>query len=341
MTLPHAEADSLAELNHLMKILVTGGAGYIGSHTAKVLASAGLTPIVFDDLRQGHRQATQWGPLIEGDLADRKSVERIFRDHSIQGVIHFAGSASVGESMRDPGLYFRNNLINSLQLLEIMKAAGVLRIVFSSTCATYGQPGGVTISEQQPQLPVNPYGESKLAIEKALRWYGELHGFSWTALRYFNAAGADQEGRVGETHFPETHLIPLAMQAALGAIHHLDVYGTDYDTPDGTAIRDYVHVTDLGQAHLSALRYLQDGGASGAFNLGTGRGHSVLEVIAMIEKISRRPVLTNNCPRRPGDPPVLIADPSRAFAAFAWQPQMSSLETIIETAWRWHSRNSP
>lgn len=321
-----------------MNILITGGAGYIGSHTAKVLGNAGMTPVVLDNLEYGHRAAAFWGPLIEGDLGDKALLERVFRDHSIEAVIHFAGYAYVGESMLDPGKYFRNNLINTLQLLEVMQAAGVKRIVFSSTCATYGLPERSPISEAQLQKPVNPYGESKLAVEKALRWYGLLHGFSWAALRYFNAAGADPDGQIGEDHAPETHLIPLAIDAALGKLPQLDLYGTDYDTPDGTAIRDYVHVTDLGLAHLSALRYLQGGGESGPFNLGTGTGHSVREVIRMVEKASGRPVPVRECPRRPGDPPALVADAGKAVRVLGWRPEHSSLESIVGTAWRWHSR---
>ncbi len=322
-----------------MHILITGGAGYIGSHAAKVLAGAGLTPVVFDNFSRGHREAVRWGPLVEGDLADRAALERAFHEHPIEAVIHFAGYTYVGESMRDPGLYYRNNLINTLLLIEVMQAAAVRRIVFSSTAATYGMPERVPMSEDHRQQPVNPYGESKLAVEKALRWYGELHGFSWAALRYFNAAGADPDGQIGEDHSPETHLIPLAIDAARGLIPQLELYGTDYETPDGTALRDYIHVTDLGEAHLAALKYLQSGGESTAINLGTGRGSSVRQVITMVEKVSGKRVPVRECPRRPGDPPALVADATRAREVLGWQPRLSSLESIVDSAWKWHVRS--
>ena len=323
-----------------MHVLVTGGAGYVGSHTAKALARAGMVPVVFDNFHRGHRAAVRWGPAVEGDLSDRAALERVFAEHPIEAVVHFAAFCYVHESMQAPGLYFRNNLTNSLQLLEVMQSKGVRRIVFSSSCATYGMPARVPIAEDAPQQPVNPYGETKLAVEKALHWYGVLHGFSWAALRYFNAAGADPEGEIGEDHDPETHLIPLAIAAALGRIPHLEVYGSDYATPDGTAVRDYVHVADLARGHVAALRYLEAGGTSGAFNLGTGTGRSVREVISTVEKVAGRPVPSRPFPRRAGDPPILVADPGRATRELGWNPSLSSLETIIETAWKWHNRKN-
>ena len=322
-----------------MAILVTGGAGYIGSHAAKALAQAGLQPVVVDNLQRGHCQAVRWGPLIEADTCDQAALEQIFREHSIEAVIHFAAFAYVGESMREPGLYFRNNFANTLTLLETMRLCGVRTMVFSSTCATYGNPREIPISEDHPQRPVNPYGESKLMVERLLYWFGCVHGLRWTALRYFNAAGADPDGQLGEEHDPETHLIPLAISAAMGRIQALEIYGTDYDTPDGTAIRDYLHVTDLAEAHLAALRYLRDGGESTAFNLGTGRGHSVREVIAMVERVSGHSVPVREVGRRAGDPPCLVADAGKSGRLMNWRPVHSSLEEIVQTAWNWHNRS--
>jgi|SRR5579872_1510782 len=322
-----------------MAILVTGGAGYIGSHAAKALAQAGLQPVVLDNLQRGHREAVQWGPLIEADTSDPAALEKIFREHSIEAVLHFAAFAYVGESMREPGLYFRNNLANTLTLLDTMRLCGVRILVFSSTCATYGNPRKIPISEDHPQHPVNPYGESKLMVERLLYWFGCIHGLRWTALRYFNAAGADPDGQLGEEHDPETHLIPLAISAAMGREQALEIYGTDYDTPDGTAIRDYLHVTDLAEAHVAALRYLRDGGESTAFNLGTGRGHSVREVIAMVERVSGHKVPVREAGRRAGDPPRLVADASKSGERMNWHPAHSSLEEIVQTAWNWQHRS--
>jgi len=317
-------------------ILVTGGAGYIGSHTCKALAQAGFTPVTLDNLIYGHRRAVKWGPFIEGDLADRTLLERVMREHSVGAVIHFAAYAYVGESMQQPGKYFANNVVNTLNLLDAMHAVGVSRIVFSSTCATYGLPERVPIDEQHRQQPVNPYGESKLFVERALKWYEVAHGLQSAALRYFNAAGADADGEIGEDHNPETHLIPLIIHAALGMRPHVEVFGTDYPTADGTAIRDYIHVSDLADAHVKALEHLFAGGESLAVNLGTGRGYSVKEVIASVERVSGRTVPTRNAPRRPGDPPELVADATRAGQQLGWYPQHSSLENITRTAWVWH-----
>ena len=317
-------------------VLVAGGAGYIGSHTCKALAAAGYVPVTLDNLVYGHRDAVRWGPLIEADLGDRRTLERVLREHRISAVVHFAAYAYVGESMADPGRYFHNNVTCSLNLLDAMHAVGVRRMVFSSTCATYGIPDTVPITEDTPQRPVNPYGESKLMVERALHWHGQAHGLKSIALRYFNAAGADAAGELGERHDPETHLIPLAIDAALGLAPPLKVMGTDYDTPDGTAVRDYIHVTDLADAHVRALAFLEHGGASAALNLGTGQGHSVRDVIAMVERVTGLKVPRTDAPRRAGDPPALVAAPGRAKALLGWQPTWSDLDTIVRTAVAWH-----
>jgi len=322
-----------------VKVLITGGAGYIGSHSSKLLARAGYEPVVLDNLSRGHREAVRYGALVEGDLANRNELDRVFREHCIEAVMHFAAFAYVGESMEQPGLYFQNNVVNSLNLLEAMRAHGVRHMVFSSSCATYGNPLQVPIPESHEQRPVNPYGESKLFVERLLSWYGRIHGLCWVALRYFNAAGADPEGELGEHHDPETHLIPRAIDAALGLIPQLDIYGTDYDTPDGTAVRDYLHVTDLGRAHVAALQYLLGGGSSCALNLGTGTGHSVREVAAMVEQISARKVPVREAPRRAGDPACLVAEATRAGALLNWQPRHSTLQELVQTAWNWRRRS--
>jgi len=319
-------------------ILVTGGAGYIGSHACKALARAGYSPIAFDNLVYGHRQAVRWGPLVEGDLADGALVADTLRRFDIAAVMHFAAYAYVGESMAKPELYFRNNVVNSLGLLEAMDVAGIRRIVFSSTCATYGIPDAVPIDETMLQRPVNPYGESKLMIERALHWHGVAHGLGHVALRYFNAAGADPEGETGEHHTPETHLIPLVLDTALGRRAQIDIYGTDYPTPDGTAIRDYIHVTDLAAAHVQALAYLERGGPSIALNLATGHGHSVREVVAAAERVTGRRIPRREIERRAGDPPCLVADATLANRTLGWTPEVSDLDTIIATAWAWHRR---
>jgi len=322
-------------------ILVTGGAGYIGSHTCKALAEAGFRPVAFDNLDQGSRSAVKWGPFVEGDLSDRDVLYKVFREHRIKAVIHFAAYAYVSESMEEPGKYFRNNVVNTLNLLEVMHTAGVQYIVFSSTCATYGLPDKIPINEDHPLRPVNPYGESKLFVERALHWHGVAHGMRSVALRYFNAAGADPQAEVGEFHHPETHLVPIILQAALGQRPYVEIYGTDYPTPDGTAIRDYIHVTDLALAHVLALRYLLEGGRSTVLNLGTGIGYSVREVVATVERKIRSRIPVREGKRRLGDPPVLIADAGRAKETLCWKPKYSDLETIVQTAWRWHKERCP
>lgn len=319
-------------------ILVTGGAGYIGSHACKALAKAGYEPVAYDNLVYGHREAVRWGPLIEGDLADRPLLAETIRRHKIGAIMHFAAFAYVGELVEKPEKYFHNNVVNSFGLLETMLDTGVKTIVFSSTCATYGLPETMPIREDTPQHPVNPYGETKLMIERALYWHGVAHGVRNIALRYFNAAGADPDGEIGEAHSPETHLIPLILDAAMGRRAQIDVYGTDYPTPDGTAIRDYIHVQDLAEAHVLALRYLENGGESTALNLGTGEGHSVRDTIATAKRITGRPIPSRDTSRRAGDPPVLVADAARARQVLGWTPALASLDRIIETAWAWHQR---
>jgi UDP-glucose-4-epimerase GalE len=320
-----------------MNILVTGGAGYIGSHTAKALVGSHCRPVVIDDLSTGHTHNVKWGPLVRASLSDTAAVRSVLREHKIEAVVHFAGSALLGESVSQPLAYFQNNVGGTMSLLQAMLDVGVKDIVFSSTCATYGMPIAVPITEDQPQRPINPYGESKLAIERMLEWMGLARHIRWVALRYFNAAGADPDGELGEEHEHETHLIPLAIGAVLKQRERLQIFGTDYPTPDGTAIRDYIHVTDLASAHISALQFLNKGGESRAFNLGTGTGASVLEVIAMVETVAGRKVPSVAAPRRAGDPPVLVASSEMARRMLQWEPSYSSLETIVETAWRWHS----
>ena len=324
-----------------MRVLVTGGAGYIGSQTAKALASSGHQVIVLDNLVTGHREAVKWGPFVEGDLGDKELLPKVFKEHRIEAVLHFAASLLVGESVKNPQKYFWNNVVNTLLLLDVMKATGVQHIVFSSSAATYGNPEKVPIPEEHPTRPVNPYGESKLCMERAIRWYGVAYGLRGVALRYFNAAGADLSGELGEEHDPETHLIPLVIKAALGQRPDVEIYGTDYPTRDGTAIRDYIHIVDLAEAHVRALEYLVTGGESTELNLGTGQGHSVREVVQGVGKLCGGRVPAKDAPRRAGDPAVLVADPTKAKQLLGWYPKYSDLDTIIQTAWKWHSSNGP
>jgi UDP-arabinose 4-epimerase len=319
----------------LASVLVTGGAGYVGSHAAKLLARSGHQPVVLDNLTRGHALAVKWGPFVQGDLANTGLIRRIIHEHDIQAVLHFAAYAYVEESVRTPREYYQNNARNSLGLLDTMVDCGVRHIVFSSTCATYGNPETVPIPEDHPQRPVNPYGETKLLVERALHWYGRAYGIGWTALRYFNAAGADPDGELGENHDPETHLVPRAIQAALGQLPSLQIFGTDYPTLDGTAVRDYIHVTDLAEAHVLALKHLIEGGGSEALNLGTGKGRSVREVIRVVESVTGRKIPVLETERRAGDPPTLVARSSRAAEVLGWLPRYSDLETIVKTAWVW------
>jgi UDP-glucose-4-epimerase GalE len=318
-----------------MKILVTGGAGYIGSHAVRLFRSRGHQVWVYDNLSFGHRAAVPADRLIVGDLAERARVEEALAVHRIEAVVHFAAFAYVGESVQDPGKYYQNNLVNTLQLLESMRRQGVTRLVFSSTCATYGEPQRVPIREDEPQKPINPYGKSKLAVEQALADYARAYGWGYAALRYFNAAGASSEGDLGEDHDPETHLIPLLLQAALGQRPYVEIFGTDYATPDGTCIRDYIHVDDLAEAHLLALEHLAPGRGL-CYNLGIGRGYSVREVIHTVEELVGKPVPVRAGPRRAGDPPVLVASAEKIRRDLGWRPRYIELRPILETAWSWH-----
>ena len=320
-------------------ILVTGGAGYIGSHTCKALAKAGYIPVTIDNLASGHRSAVRWGPFIEGDLSNEKLLLQIIQDYKVKAVMHFAADTYVGESMLAPGKYFHNNITNTLTLLNAMVCSKVQKFVFSSTCSIYGMPQHIPINENHPQQPINPYGESKLFIEKALRWYKIAHSIQSISLRYFNAAGADLDGEIGEDHNPETHLIPLVIQTALGQREQMQILGTDYETPDGTAIRDYIHVTDIANAHVKAMEYLSASGNSASLNIGTGKGYSVREVIKIVEDVSGIRININEMPRRAGDPPLLVAQCGLANELFGWEPQYSDLRSIITTAIRWHQQN--
>lgn len=322
------------------KVLVTGGAGYVGSHVCKVLAGAGFEPIVYDNLLRGHRASVRWGTLEVGDLTNQARLHEVLKRHRPASVMHFAALTYVGESVSDPALYYRNNVVGTLTLLEAMREFGIGTLVFSSTCATYGTPVHLPLTEDHPQEPINPYGSSKLMVERIILDYSEAYGMRSAALRYFNAAGADPEGEIGEDHDPETHAVPLAIMAAAGKGLPFRVFGTDYPTPDGSAVRDYIHVLDLAEAHLAALTYLQNGGATGAFNLGTGTGTSVLELIASVERVGNRAVPVVHSARRPGDPPVLVADARRAVATLGWQPRYRGIDEIIRTAWSWHCRTS-
>jgi len=316
-------------------ILITGGAGYIGSHAVKKLRRQGYRPVVYDNLSTGHPWAVRKDELIEGDLGDISYLQQIVHKEKPLAVMHFAASALVGESIEKPELYFRNNVINTLNLLGAMLASGVKYFIFSSTAAVYGNPHQVPIPEDHPLEPVNPYGEGKVFVEKALRWYGEAHDLRYTSLRYFNAAGADPEGGLGEAHDPETHLIPRILKVAAGKRSSIEIYGSDYDTPDGTCVRDYIHVTDLAQAHILALEALLDGTSSQVYNLGNQRGFSVKEVVDVARRVTGHPIPTKESPRRPGDPPVLVASSERIKKELGWIPQYADLKTILETAWGW------
>jgi UDP-glucose-4-epimerase GalE len=316
-------------------VLVTGGAGYIGSHAAKALHRAGYRVVVYDNLMAGHRGAVKYGELVEGDISDVGAVREALRRYEVIGVMHFAALLDVGESVREPAVYYRNNVVGALSVLEAMAAESVRNFVFSSTCATYGEPIETPIAETHPQRPINSYGETKLAIERALPHYARAYSLRYVALRYFNAAGADPDGEIGEDHSPEIHLIPRAIDAATGGAG-LEVFGDDYPTPDGTCLRDYIHVTDLADAHVRALETIVETGKSGAYNLGTGRPHSVRAVIDTVERVTGRPVPWRLAPRRPGDPAVLFAAPNKAHAELHWTPRFADLDSIVGTAWNWH-----
>ena len=321
-------------------ILVIGGAGYIGSHACKALAQAGYTPIAYDNLVYGHPWAVKWGPLEQGDIADRSTLDAVLAHYRPTAVMHFAACAYVGESVQDPGKYYRNNVAGTLTLLEALRDQDIDKFIFSSTCATYGIPQHIPISEDHPQQPINPYGASKLMIERMLQDFDTAHGLRSIALRYFNAAGADPEGKIGEAHDPETHLIPLVLDAASGRRPVITVYGDDYDTPDGTCIRDYIHVTDLAEAHVLALQALEQGAASTVYNLGNGQGFSVQQVINQARQVTDRDIPVNIGPRRPGDPSHLVGDAIRIRRELGWRPRYFDLNTILATAWQWHQSES-
>jgi UDP-glucose-4-epimerase GalE len=318
-----------------MRILVTGGAGYIGSHAVKLFLARGHDVWVYDNLSFGHRAAVPADRLVVADLNEPARLDHVLVTRRIEAVVHFAAFAYVGESVRDPGKYYQNNLVNTLNLLEALRRHGIGRIVFSSTCATYGVPERVPITEDEKQRPINPYGNTKLAVEHALADYAAAYGWGYAALRYFNAAGAAPDGTIGEDHDPETHLIPLVLQAALGQRPAIEVFGTDYPTPDGTCVRDYVHVDDLAEAHLLALEALGPGKQL-CYNLGTGRGYSVREVVRTVEEVTGKRVPVKEGPRREGDPPVLVAAGDKVRRELGWGPRYADLRPIIETAWNWH-----
>jgi UDP-glucose 4-epimerase/UDP-arabinose 4-epimerase len=312
-------------------ILVAGGAGYVGSHACKALKQAGYQPVTLDNLRTGHADAVKWGPLIEADIRDEDVVRAAIRQYDITSAMHFAASSLVAESMSKPALYYDINVVASLRFLEALTLEGVRQVVFSSSAAVYGAVEADLIGEDFPLNPTNTYGETKRTIEGALKWMGAANGFSWVALRYFNAAGADPDGEIGERHDPETHLIPNLIRSVLGTGPGLKLFGDDYPTPDGSVVRDYIHVTDLAEAHVAALAYLRSGGPSGPFNLGTGKGLSVLDIVAAAELALEKPVKYEMAGRRPGDPPKLVADPSAAMQAFDWKPVRSSPVTMIRS----------
>jgi len=322
-----------------MSILVTGGAGYIGSHTAAELLARGENVIVLDSLQTGHRQAVLSDRYYQGDIRDTALLDQIFGEHEIEAVIHFAASSLVGESVMDPLKYYDNNVVAAQRLLAAMHRHGVNKIVFSSTAATYGEPKRTPIEETDPTEPTSPYGETKLAIERMLAWCDRAYGIRSVSLRYFNAAGAHPEGWIGEDHTPETHLIPIVLQVALGQREHVSIFGDDYPTPDGTCIRDYIHVMDLAQAHFLALQRLRNTGESGIYNLGNGTGFSVKQIIEKCREITGHPIPAVVSPRRPGDPAVLIASSRKAKQELGWTPQYEDVGTIIETAWKWHRRH--
>jgi UDP-glucose 4-epimerase len=321
-------------------ILVTGGAGYIGSHANKELNLAGYETVVLDNMSYGHQDFLKWGVFEEVDLGDTESIRNVFRKYEIEAVMHFAAFTYVGESVEDPQKYYLNNLRNTLNLFQVMNEFEVKKLVFSSTCATYGNPHKIPLTEDHPQNPINPYGQGKLMVEKVLKDYSSAYGLRYVSLRYFNAAGADPDGDVGERHDPETHLIPLILDAAAGKRDDIKIFGTDYPTPDGTCIRDYIHVTDLADAHIKALKYLEAGGQSEVFNLGNGNGFSVREVIEEAKKVTGNQIKATEIERRPGDPPILVGSSKKAREILKWQPKYDDLTKIISTAWEWHKKDN-
>ncbi|GAA0180737.1 UDP-glucose 4-epimerase GalE [Clostridium sediminicola] len=322
-----------------MSILVCGGAGYIGSHMVAELLENGEEVVILDNFQKGHRDAILDGKIYEGDLRDRAILDKVFTENKIEAVIDFAADSLVGESVENPIKYFENNVGSTLSLLKAMNDYGVYKIVFSSTAATYGEPENTPILEEDKTFPTNPYGESKLAVERILKWCDNAYGIKYTVLRYFNAAGAHVSGKIGEDHRPESHLIPIILQVALGKRDKIMIFGDDYDTEDGSCVRDYIHVTDLASAHLMALNKLRDGGESKTYNLGNGKGFSVKEVIDVTRKVTGKEIKAEIAERRPGDPAILIASSEKAKKELDWKPRYDSLETIIETAWEWHNNH--
>ncbi len=320
------------------KILICGGAGYIGSHINKLLNENCYETVVFDNLSLGHREAVKWGELYIGDMADSLELKDLFEKYSIDAVFHLAAFAYVGESVVNPEKYYFNNVVNTLNLLHAMKEHGVNKLIFSSTCATYGEAGDEPITEDLPQKPINPYGATKLMVERILKDFNKAYGLQYVGLRYFNAAGADPEGIIGESHNPETHIIPLILDAASGIRSEFEIYGTDYNTPDGSCIRDYIHVTDLASAHLLALEYLNNGGMSDFFNLGNEKGTSVLEVVDSARRITRKEIKTVISDRRSGDPAHLVGSSNKAKKVLGWQPRYEDIDTIVAHAWQWHEK---
>ncbi len=317
-------------------VLVTGGAGYVGSHACKSLAAAGFLPVTYDDLSRGHEEAVRWGPLERGDIGDGDRLEAVMKQYKPQAVMHFAGLIEVGESVVNPALFYQTNVGGMLALLGAMDRAGVRDLVFSSTCAVYGAAQSLPLKEDHPLLPINPYGATKLMAERMMEDFALGQDLRFAALRYFNVAGADPQGETGEAHHPETHLVPNLILTGLGRRESFDLFGTDFSTSDGTAVRDFIHVVDLVEAHIRALDYLREGGPSLALNLGTGAGFSVRQVITAVEALAGGPIKVKECARRPGDAEELVADGQKALAVLDWRPAMSDLETIVETAWRWH-----
>lgn len=318
-----------------MTVLVTGGAGYIGSHTVKLLLQQGYQPVIYDNLVYGHRGALRKSAFVQGDLHDTVRLIQVLQHYHITDVIHFAAFAYVGESVQDPLKYYNNNVVGTLSLLQAMRVVGVQHLIFSSTCAVYGNPQTSVLREDHPFGPINPYGESKLFVERMLQSCATAYGLRWISLRYFNAAGADPEGELGESHDPETHLIPLVLSVASGRRADVAIFGTDYETADGSCVRDYIHVTDLADAHIRALHVLDTDKAQTAYNLGNGTGYSVYQVIDTARHVTGRPIATSVAPRRPGDPPCLVAAADKVRTALGWQPRYPDLHTIVETAWRW------
>ncbi len=316
-------------------ILIAGGAGYIGSHANKILNQKGYETVVYDNLVYGHRELCKWGHFVLGDIADKDQLRLCFKTYPIEAVMHYCAFCYVGEPVEQPAKYYRNNVINTLNLLDVMVEYGVKNFIFSSSCATYGNPIEIPMTENHPQAPINPYGRTKLIVEEILKDFDRAYGIRHVCLRYFNAAGADPDAEIGEWHEPETHLIPLVLQVAAGLRDYIQVFGTDYDTPDGTCVRDYIHINDLAAAHIAALDYLKNGGASTAFNLGNGNGFSVKEVIQTAERITGKSIKIIEGPRRPGDPPTLVGNADKARRILNWQPRYANLEEIVQTAWKW------